>query len=94
MKKEEEEEEDIMHIFLKLCNNQHSNLQKLLFSLLHSTKPFLDLKVRLDWRKATRSNKNLTSWTARERLLPVAIFASSCATSHPYRLQCDNLLNH
>ena len=31
-----------MHIFFKLCNNKHSNFQKLLFSLLHSTKPFYD----------------------------------------------------
>ena len=40
-------------------------------------------KVRLDW---TRSNQNLTSSTARERLQPVATFASSCATALACRL--------
>ena len=37
-------------------------------------------------RKATRSNQNLTSSTARERLQPVATFASSCTTSLASRL--------
>ena len=41
------------------------------------------IKVRLDW---TRSNQNLTSSTARERLRPLATFASSCATALACRL--------
>ena len=37
-------------------------------------------------REATRSNQNLTSSTARERLQPLATFASSCATALACRL--------
>ena len=43
----------------------------------------VSVKVRLDW---TRSNQNLTSSTARERLQPVATFTSSYATSLARRL--------
>ena len=37
-------------------------------------------------REATRNNQNLTSSTARERMQPVATFASGCATSLACRL--------
>ena len=37
-------------------------------------------------REATQSNQNLTSSTARERLRPLATFASSCATALACRL--------
>ena len=45
-------------------------------------------EFRLDakQREATQSNQNLTSSTARERLRPLATFASNCATALACRL--------
>ena len=68
--------------------SDHNNLISLVLKAKNKDllpKKFITHKgaFRLDAKQheATQSNQNLTSSTARERLRPLATFASSCATA-------------